>query len=126
MRAEEVIWGGDTIAATVIVMVRTVSVFFKPSSELIPPLDEHTLLYMPPHSNPASRSLPTIPEHPERPYAYALRVTRGLPGHLIFKCMTTENLNLVWSRNADGVTINLPDKPPCDYAYVFKISSLRA
>jgi alpha-L-fucosidase len=34
--------------------------------------------------------------------------------------------NLVWSRNADGVTINLPEKPPCDYAYVFKINPLRA
>jgi alpha-L-fucosidase len=30
--------------------------------------------------------------------------------------------NLVWSRNADGVTVNLPEKPPCDYAYVFKIN----
>jgi alpha-L-fucosidase len=29
--------------------------------------------------------------------------------------------NLVWSRNAYGVTISLPEKPPCDYAYVFKI-----
>ena len=34
--------------------------------------------------------------------------------------------NLVWSRNTDGVTINLPEKPPCDYAYVFKINPLRA
>ena len=34
--------------------------------------------------------------------------------------------NLVWSRNADGVTINLPEKPPCDYAYVFKINPLGA
>jgi alpha-L-fucosidase len=34
--------------------------------------------------------------------------------------------NLVWSRNADSVTINLPEKPPCDYAYVFKINPLRA
>jgi alpha-L-fucosidase len=30
--------------------------------------------------------------------------------------------NLVWSRNADGVAINLPEKPPCDFAYVFKIN----
>jgi alpha-L-fucosidase len=29
--------------------------------------------------------------------------------------------NLVWSRDADGVTISLPEKPPCEYAYVFKI-----
>ena len=34
--------------------------------------------------------------------------------------------NLVWSRNAEGVTVNLPEKPPCDYAYVFKISPLGA
>ena len=34
--------------------------------------------------------------------------------------------NLVWSRSADGVTISLPEKPPCDYAYVFKISPLGA
>ena len=30
--------------------------------------------------------------------------------------------NLKWSRNADGVSISLPEKPPCDYAYVFKIN----
>ena len=34
--------------------------------------------------------------------------------------------NLVNSRSTDGVTINLPDKPPCDYAYVFKINPLGA
>jgi len=34
--------------------------------------------------------------------------------------------NLVWSRNADGVTINLPEKRPCDYAQVFKINPLGA
>jgi alpha-L-fucosidase len=34
--------------------------------------------------------------------------------------------NLVWSRNADGVTVNLPEKMPCDYAYVFKINPLGA
>ena len=34
--------------------------------------------------------------------------------------------NLVWSRNAEGVAINLPEKPPCDYAYVFKINPLGA
>jgi alpha-L-fucosidase len=32
--------------------------------------------------------------------------------------------NLVWSRTADGVAINLPEKPPCDYAYVFRINPL--
>ena len=30
--------------------------------------------------------------------------------------------NLIWSRDADGVTINLPEKPPCDFAYAFKIN----
>ena len=30
--------------------------------------------------------------------------------------------NLKWSRSAEGVTVNLPQKPPCDYAYVFKIN----
>ena len=34
--------------------------------------------------------------------------------------------NLVWSRNADGVTISLPERPPCDYAYVFRINPLAA
>jgi alpha-L-fucosidase len=34
--------------------------------------------------------------------------------------------NLVWSRSADGVAISLPEKPPCDYAYVFKINPLGA
>jgi len=32
--------------------------------------------------------------------------------------------NLVWSRNADGVAITLPEKPPGDFAYVFKINPL--
>jgi len=31
-------------------------------------------------------------------------------------------LNLVWSRTAEGLTVNLPEKPPCDYAYVLKIN----
>jgi alpha-L-fucosidase len=34
--------------------------------------------------------------------------------------------NLVWSRNAEGVTITLPEKRPFDYAYVFKINPLGA
>lgn len=29
--------------------------------------------------------------------------------------------NLVWSRNAEGATIELPEKAPCEYAYVFRI-----
>ena len=34
--------------------------------------------------------------------------------------------NLVWTRGAEGVTVNLPEKPPFDYAYVFKINPLPA
>jgi alpha-L-fucosidase len=34
--------------------------------------------------------------------------------------------NLVWSRTAEGLTVNLPEKPPCDYAYVLKINPLSA
>ncbi|HUB78700.1 MAG TPA: alpha-L-fucosidase, partial [Bryobacteraceae bacterium] len=34
--------------------------------------------------------------------------------------------NLVWSRSPEGVTVNLPEKPPCDYAYVIKINPLGA
>ena len=29
---------------------------------------------------------------------------------------------LVWSRGAEGVTVNLPEKQPCDYAFVFRIN----
>jgi len=31
---------------------------------------------------------------------------------------------LVWSRNRKGLTVALPQKAPCDYAYVFKINPL--
>lgn len=34
--------------------------------------------------------------------------------------------NLKWSRNAAGVTVELPEKPPCDFAYTFKINPLGA
>jgi len=30
--------------------------------------------------------------------------------------------SLGWSRSTEGVTVNLPEKPPCDYAYVLKIN----
>ena len=30
---------------------------------------------------------------------------------------------LDWKRDADGLTISLPDKPPCQFAYTFKIRS---
>jgi alpha-L-fucosidase len=32
------------------------------------------------------------------------------------------NATLRWSRNADGLVVELPGQPPCDYAYVLKIS----
>ncbi len=31
--------------------------------------------------------------------------------------------NLEWSRSPDGVTVKLPERPPCDYAWVFRINS---
>jgi alpha-L-fucosidase len=31
---------------------------------------------------------------------------------------------LDFTRSGDGVTLTLPEKPPCDYAYVFKINPL--
>jgi alpha-L-fucosidase len=34
--------------------------------------------------------------------------------------------NLVWSRSPEGVTVNLPENPPCDYAYVLKVNPLPA
>ena len=34
--------------------------------------------------------------------------------------------NLLWSRNADGVTVALPEKASCDFAFVFKVHPLRA
>jgi alpha-L-fucosidase len=34
--------------------------------------------------------------------------------------------NLIWARRTEGVTVTLPEKPPCDYAYVFKINPLPA
>ena len=32
------------------------------------------------------------------------------------------DLDLTWSRNAEGLTVNLPAIPPCEYAYALKIS----
>ena len=34
--------------------------------------------------------------------------------------------NLVWSRGAEGLTISLPERRPCDYAYALKINPLNA
>jgi alpha-L-fucosidase len=49
-----------------------------------------------------------------------------LPGEIVRIGLLGSESNLRWTRSADGVTVNLPEKPPCDYAYVFKISSSRS
>ena len=33
---------------------------------------------------------------------------------------------LAWSRSTEGITVNLPEKPPCDYVYVLKNNRLAA
>jgi alpha-L-fucosidase len=48
------------------------------------------------------------------------------PGEIARIGLLGSEPNLTWTRSADGVTINLPEKPPCDYAYVFRISSSRS
>jgi len=40
--------------------------------------------------------------------------------------LASSDSNLLWSRNAEGVTVNLPEKLPSNYAYVFKITPLGA
>ena len=44
------------------------------------------------------------------------------PGEIARIGMLGSEPNLQWSRNADGVTVKLPQKPPCEYAYVLKIN----
>jgi len=44
------------------------------------------------------------------------------PGEIAKIGMLGSERNLQWTRNAQGVTVKLPPKPPCDYAYVFKIN----
>ncbi len=34
--------------------------------------------------------------------------------------------NLQWSQSAEGVIVNLPSKPPCDFAHVFRIDTVNA
>jgi alpha-L-fucosidase len=48
------------------------------------------------------------------------------PGEVARIGLLGSESNLVWSRNADGVAITLPEKPPCDFAYAFKINPLGA
>jgi alpha-L-fucosidase len=73
---------------------------------------------------------------------YAIALAWPSDGKLVIKALATDSphyhgeiarigllgseSNLKWSRSAEGVTVNLPEKPPCDYAYVFKINSLPA
>jgi alpha-L-fucosidase len=48
------------------------------------------------------------------------------PGEIARIGLLGSESNLTWSRTADGVAVNLPGKPPGDYAYVFKINSSRS
>jgi alpha-L-fucosidase len=73
---------------------------------------------------------------------YAIALAWPTDGKLVIKSLATDSphyhgeiakigligseSNLVWSRSAEGVTVNLPEKAPCDYAYVFKINPLGA
>lgn len=42
------------------------------------------------------------------------------PGEVARVGLLGSESQLVWSRNSEGLTVNLPEKPPCDYAYAFK------
>ena len=44
------------------------------------------------------------------------------PGQIANVQMLGADEKLTWTRDADGLTINLPAQRPCDYAYVFKIT----
>ena len=71
---------------------------------------------------------------------YAIALAWPTDGNLVIKSLASDSpnyrgeiariglfgseSNLVWSRNANGVAVNLPEKPPCDFAYVFKINPL--
>jgi alpha-L-fucosidase len=44
------------------------------------------------------------------------------PGEIAKIGLLGSESNLVWSRNAEGVTVNLPAQPPCEFAYAFKIN----
>ena len=44
------------------------------------------------------------------------------PGEIAKIGILGSERNLQWTRNEQGVTVKLPPKPPCDYAYVFKIN----
>jgi alpha-L-fucosidase len=73
---------------------------------------------------------------------YAIALAWPTDGKLVIKSLATGSPNyqgeiarigllgsepsLVWSRNADGVTISVPEKPPCDFAYAFKVNPVRA
>ncbi len=48
--------------------------------------------------------------------------SRYYPGEIARIGLIGSEPNLQWSRNEDGVTVKLPQKPPCDFAYVFKIN----
>ena len=46
------------------------------------------------------------------------------PGKIARVGLLGSESSLQWSRDADGITVNLPSKQPCNYAYVFKINSV--
>lgn len=68
---------------------------------------------------------------------YAIALAWPTDGKLVIKSLASDSAyykgeiarvgllgsesNLVWSRSVDGLTIHLPEKPPCEFAYVFKI-----
>jgi alpha-L-fucosidase len=48
------------------------------------------------------------------------------PGEIARIGLLGSNANLKWSRDANGLTVKLPQKQPGDYAYVFKINAVGA
>ena len=44
------------------------------------------------------------------------------PGEIAKIGLLGSEPNLQWSRSPDGVTVKLPERAPCDFAYVFKIN----
>jgi alpha-L-fucosidase len=73
---------------------------------------------------------------------YAIALAWPEDGKLVIKSLATGSPNysgqisrigllgsessLAWSRSAEGTIVTLPEKPPGDYAYVFKINPLPA
>ena len=45
------------------------------------------------------------------------------PGEIARVGLLGSEAHLVWTRDTNGVTVTLPEKPPCDYAYTLKINA---